>query len=154
MKIDKDLQDLIESEFVTRDNVDSVLERLTQAMKLGLEFKSRDQVVDYKSIPELKRLIFEDLPEVGKPHEEVLGEFQDKVLRHATNFGSKNFMAFPDSGNAVSSLTGALMLNFMNQNLINSKHCAPTASMVEANVIQWLRELVGYDVKKRHREHF
>ncbi|MDD9900027.1 MAG: pyridoxal-dependent decarboxylase, partial [Alphaproteobacteria bacterium] len=55
---------------------------------------------------------------------------------------------FPDCGNSIAALTGAMMLNFLNQNLINSKHCAPAASLIEINVIQWLRELVGYDVQK------
>ncbi len=148
MELDKDLQALIQREFVTEDNIEAVESRLRDAIRLGLEFKARDQVVNYKPISELKELICQDIPENGQPYDEVLKEFEDRILKHATNFGSRNFMAFPDSGNAVSALTGAFMLNLMNQNLINSKHCAPTASMVEVNVIQWLRELVGYDVKK------
>lgn len=146
--IDKSLEDLIASEFISEGSFEKAEQRLQNAVRMGLEFKTRDKVINHLPISNLKEIIFQDAPEEGLGFDAVMQEFHDKVLEHSTNFGSPNFMAFPDSGNSTAALAGAVLLNLMNQNLINSKHCAPAASLVEINVIQWLRGLVGYDVKK------
>ncbi|OAQ71880.1 pyridoxal-dependent decarboxylase protein [Purpureocillium lilacinum] len=143
-----ELQRLIQREFVSHDNISSVLETLYGAIEMGVQFKAREKVIEHLPLDTLAGKIMQPIPETGQNLSETLQEFQETVLRHSTNFGSKNFMAFPDCGNSVSALAGAFLMNCMNQNLINSKHCAPAASMVEINVIQWLRELVGYTVKR------
>ena len=66
------------------------------------------------------------------------------MLPYCTNFSSPNFMGFPDAGNSVASLGGALLYNFLQQNLINQSFCGPSATFVEIAVIQWLREVVDY----------
>jgi hypothetical protein len=55
-------------------------------------------------------------------------------------------MGFPDAGNSVASLSGAVLYNFIQQNLINQLFCGPSATFVEIAVLQWLRETVGYSV--------
>jgi len=57
-------------------------------------------------------------------------------------------MGFPDAGNSVASISGAILSDFLQQNLINQSFCGPTATFVEIAVIQWLRDAVGYTNKK------
>jgi L-2,4-diaminobutyrate decarboxylase len=54
-------------------------------------------------------------------------------------------MGFPDAANSVASISGALIANFLQQNLINQSFCGPSATFVEIAVLQWLRETVGYN---------
>jgi L-2,4-diaminobutyrate decarboxylase len=141
-----DLDELIQQEFLSQDNIDRVWDRLNAALKSGLDFKVRDRVIEHLPVESLRRKICSPFPEEGKDLEEIIHEFQENIMRHSTNFSSKNFMAFPDSANSVAALAGSILSSLMNQNLINSKHCAPAASVVEINVIQWLRDLIGYRV--------
>ena len=111
---------------------------------LGIEFKIQDKVTPkHLSIDVGKKLITQ-FPAEGKEPEEILEEFVKEVLPYCTNFSSPNFMGFPDAGNSVASLGGALLYNFLQQNLINQSFCGPSATFVEIAVIQWLREVVDY----------
>lgn len=154
MQVDNELSSLIEREFVCKDNIEESLNRFVEVIKTGIDFKARDKVVNHLTIDKLKNIIYEDVPAGSTDFYSVLGEFKDKIANHSTNFGSPNFMAFPDSGNAISSISGAILMNFLNQNLINSKHCAPAASVVEMTVISWLRKLIGYDVIEKTKDIF
>jgi len=111
---------------------------------IGTEFKIQDKVTGrHLSIEKGKKLITK-FPEEGEPLEEVLQEFVNKILPYCTNFTSPNFMGFPDAGNSVAAIGGALLYNFLQQNLINQSFCGPSATFVEIAVVQWLREVVGY----------
>ena len=56
-------------------------------------------------------------------------------------------MGFPDAGNSISGITGAIISDFMQQNLINSSFCAPIATFTEIAVVNWLRKIIGYETK-------
>lgn len=113
-------------------------------VKLGVDFKLQEKVNNkHLSLDQGKRLITK-FPETGKSVEAVLEEFKKTILPYCTNFSSKNFMGFPDAGNSVAGISGALLYNFLQQNLINQSFCGPSATFVEIAVVQWLREVVGY----------
>jgi len=115
-----------------------------EILNLGIEFKLDDKVTKkHLSIQEGLGLI-NDLPEEGQDENSILEEFKQKVLPYCTNFSSRNFMGFPDAGNSVASIGGALLYNFLQQNLINQNFCGPSATFIEICVINWLRETVGY----------
>ena len=80
--------------------------------------------------------------------DEVMDYFEKFVLPYCSNFSNVNFMGFPDSGNTISALTGAIISDFLQQNIINSSFCAPIATYLEIAVIKWMRELIGYNIKK------
>ena len=56
-------------------------------------------------------------------------------------------MGFPDAGNSIAGLSGAIFADLLQQNLINSSFCAPIATFMEIAVIKWLRGLVNYNIK-------
>lgn len=150
----KDLDHLIREEFICPNNTEKIIKKLYRTINLGLEFKQRDKVVNYATAENLKTFFYEDVPEKGIGFKKTLDIFQKKISKYSTNFGSKNFMAFPDAGNAISSVAGSILSTFLNQNLINSKHCAPAASSIEATVISWMRSLIGYEIKDNPKDIF
>lgn len=128
-----------------RDQAKAFFEKIVD---LGIDFKLQDRVTQrHLTIEEGKKLIT-DLPIEGKSPDAILDEFVENILPYCTNFSSPNFMGFPDSGNSVESIGGALLYNFLQQNLINQSFCGPSATFVEIAVIQWLRETVGYSPVK------
>jgi len=101
-----------------------------EILNLGIEFKLDDKVTKkHLSIQEGLGLI-NDLPEEGQDENSILEEFKQKVLPYCTNFSSRNFMGFPDAGNSVASIGGALLYNFLQQNLINQNFCGPSATLL------------------------
>lgn len=111
---------------------------------LGVDFKTQDKVtLKHLSIKDGLGLI-KELPDAGLSEDQILEEFTNEILPYCTNFSSKNFMGFPDAGNSVASLGGAILYNFLQQNLINQSFCAPSATFIEMAVIRWLRETVEY----------
>lgn len=120
---------------------------LSEIVDVGLQFKLQKQVNLKRATPtELKALLVKKLADEGLSVNELLEEFTETILPYCTNFGSENFMGFPDAGNSVAGIGGAVMADLLQQNLINQSFCAPSATLVEVAVIQWLREVVGYSI--------
>lgn len=136
-------------EVLTPDNAKEVERLLTQVLHDGIDFKLRDNVADKTIEPEDFKEFIEPFPEVGIPVEELIRKFKEKFLPYCTNFGSPQFMGFPDAGNSVAALAGGIAADLVNQNLINQSFCSPVGTLAEISVVQWLRETIGYDVKEK-----
>lgn len=93
-------------------------------------------------------IFFKSIPKEGRDVFSVLNEFEKDYLPYCSNFGSMKFLWFPDAWNSVAGIWWAIMSDFLQQNLINQSFCSPSATLMEINVINRLRELVGYEVKK------
>jgi L-2,4-diaminobutyrate decarboxylase len=116
----------------------------SKILDIGINFKLKDNVRKKYLENEGIKKILKDLPEEAISVEDILSEFQENILPYCTNFGSKRFLGFPDTGNSIGAIGGSLLCDFLQQNLINQSVCAPSATFVEIAVIQWLRETVGY----------
>lgn len=138
----------MDKNILNRKNRDYAERIFNEVINLGIEFKLKDEVV-------LKKVDFEkiqnqlcQLPEKGKSMDDIIKEIKDDILPYCTNFSSNNFMGFPDAGNSIAGISGALLTDFLQQNLINSSFCAPIGTYIEIALIQWLRRIVGYRNKK------
>jgi glutamate/tyrosine decarboxylase-like PLP-dependent enzyme len=124
---------------------------LEQTLELGLAFLDGSarggKVLDYKSEAQLRSLIAEPLPQTGIALDKLLNEVRDTVVRHSVAQGDPRYLAFPDTGNAVAGLAADVLTGFMNQNLIAFDRSAPAGTMVEIQLLQWLRQVVGYGYK-------
>lgn len=78
-----------------------------------------------------------------------LHDLVDRMLEDSINFSSPMFLGFPDAGNAVAGLVGSVVEALGQQNLLNASFCARAATFVEMATVQWLRELIGYQVTAR-----
>jgi len=128
-------------------NKDAALENFVDILKIGLNFKLREKVLQHKEFEKLFGLVYEELPADGIPLKQLNEFVQDVILPYSTNYSSPFAMAFPDSGNSIAGISGAILENFLNQNLINWSPCSPMGTVIEMLVITWLRKLVGYATK-------
>lgn len=115
-----------------------------QIIKVGMDFKHRERfyLPDEGLTPEA--VIAEPLPKEPHSLDTVLAELTTNYLPGMPNFGSPRFLGFPDAGNSVAGLAGAIISDFINANLINATFCSRIATEMEIAVIRWLREVVGY----------
>lgn len=110
--------------------------------------KTRDfKVLNYRTPKSLKDEFVDTVPEDGVDYDNIF-----KTLRYVGEYSiaqsDLNYLAFPDSGNSVAGMMGDVYSKFLNQNLIAFDRSAPIATFIEIQVMEWLRELLGYDFKK------
>lgn len=120
-----------------------------------LGYRVIDMIAEYyASIPELpvfpsststeiERVFTEDLPLTGQDPDEILNEWQSKILPYATHLGSPRYFGFVNgSGTMMGTLAEALAAS-VNMNPGGWKP-APSATEIERRTIKWMAELIGY----------
>lgn len=117
-----------------------------EIIDVGVDFKLQKNVLNEKFDFEKYKETICKLPENGENMEELIKEIKNNILPYCTNFSSSNFMGFPDAGNSIAAISGSVLTDFLQQNLINSSFCAPIGTYIEIAVIQWLRKLMGYQI--------
>jgi len=119
---------------------------LRQCLEIGMDFvlDDKEKVLDYYPEDQIRDRFTDQIPSLGKGMDEIIKEFQSKILDGSIRQSSPNYLAFPDSGNAISALAADILISFTNQNLIATTKSAPTATFAEIQVIQWLRQLIGF----------
>ncbi len=132
---------------LNKENADQTKELLHTITDICVDFKLQEDIHKKAFDLKLNNHIIDSIPQDGSDIEDILNMFKTNMLDFCTNFSSKNFMGFPDSGNSVAAMVGAIFSELLQQNLINQSFCAPSATFVEIAVIQWLREVVGYATK-------
>ncbi|WP_394890174.1 pyridoxal phosphate-dependent decarboxylase family protein [Mesorhizobium sp. AaZ16] len=128
-------------------------------LEIGLQFVSGAElraggVLNYTALEDLKSLIAEPLPLNGLTYSELLQTLLRQVVHPAIAQHDKRYLAFPDTGNSVGAIAADLLIPFLNQNLIAVDRSAPSASLIEIQLISWLRQLVGYQTSDMNRPDF
>lgn len=101
------------------------------------------RIISESSSEEIEQVFAEALPLQGQDPERILGEWQEKVLPHATHLGSPRYFGFVNgSGTMISVLADALATS-VNMNAGGWK-AGPSATEVERKAIAWIAELIGY----------
>ena len=141
--------------YIPKLNLENSLEQTISSYSLGMKqkiylagaFMSNAQniildepfnAIDPESTSIIKKILF-DLKDTGKM---IL--FSVHNLDLVSNFCDK--IIFIDNRHSISGITGAIVSDFMQQNIINSTFCAPIATYMEIAVIKWLREVIGYKI--------
>ncbi len=138
----------IKNKFLGKTTTQSSTEALYRALEMGVEFiVNPEKVIDYKTEEELIGGFDEPAPELGKEMGIILKEYTNKIYSSSIHQAHPNYLAFPDAGNSIAALSASILENFTNQNLIATTKSGPSATFAEIQVIKWLRELIGYDVK-------
>lgn len=131
---------------------------LYNLLDIGISFveggRANDGFLDYASLDQLKEHIFEPLPRSGLPLEVLVDEIRTKIVDRSISQNHSGFLAFPDTGNSIAALGADILTPFLNQNLIAVDRSAPAATLVEIQLILWLRELIGYSTPKTDFEKF
>ena len=135
------------NQILNNENKEYAKKCFDKAINIGIDFKLNQDVIE-KHIDNTFMENMLSLPINESTPESVLNDFKNEILPFCTNFSNKKFTGFPDAGNSISGITGAIMSDFLQQNLINSSFCGPAATFMEISVIKWLRELIGYKIDK------
>ena len=133
-----------DSKFISENNCDTVRKLVEMAVDIGLEFKTNSPVLQSRQYSDESLKIVDD----GVDNYELLKIFQNEIAPSCINFSNSNFMGFPDAGNSIAGTLGAVLADFMQQNLINETYCAPMATHMEIEVIKTLRKVAGYDITR------
>ena len=128
---------------LNKRNKNYAKECINNIVEMGLDFKLQDNFRKRYVSESMIKEIYE-MPENETRLEDIITLVKEQVLPYCSNFGTENFMGFPDAGNSIGGISGAVLSDFLQQNLINSSFCAPIATYMEIAVIRWLREIVGY----------
>lgn len=122
---------------------------LHETVETGLRFLQGDRrggrVLEHADPDTLRRAVAEALPVDESDFDRVLQEFDERIAAFSIAQSARGYLAFPDAGNALPAVAGALISPLLNQNLIAVDRSAPAATFVEIQVVEWLRELVGYE---------
>ncbi|MDD2505330.1 MAG: pyridoxal-dependent decarboxylase [Bacilli bacterium] len=123
---------------------------LKKTINISLDFLRGDlrdnKFLIYKKPEYLKSQLDSGLPLHLKKIENTF-KILKKIGRYSIAQSDLNYLAFPDSGNSLIAMMGALYSKFLNQNLIGFDRSAPVATFIEIQLIEWLRELIGYNTK-------
>nr|MDQ3804847.1 pyridoxal-dependent decarboxylase [Acidobacteriota bacterium] len=92
---------------------------------------------------ELERLFDEPLPAAGQSAEEIFSRFERDLLPHAMNIPSPRYYGLFNPTPLPIAVWADALASAINQNGAAWRN-SPSASVVEARVLRWLCELVGY----------
>jgi glutamate/tyrosine decarboxylase-like PLP-dependent enzyme len=133
----------------TSDEREHHTQRLYQTVDVGMAFLHADdrgpRFLNHADPDQLQKILAEPAPTEGRDFDTVLADVDERVLRYSIAQAHPGYLAFPDSGNALASLAGSMLTRLLNQNMIAVDRSAPAATFATIQVIEWLRELVGYD---------
>jgi aromatic-L-amino-acid/L-tryptophan decarboxylase len=103
------------------------------------------QVFQKATSAEVEKVFDEKLPENEQNPDDILNEWQEKVLPYTTHLGSPRYFGYVNgSGSMIGTLAAALS-NSVNMNSGGWK-ASPAATEIERRTIKWIAELIGYPV--------
>jgi aromatic-L-amino-acid/L-tryptophan decarboxylase len=91
----------------------------------------------------LARSLAEPLPESGTPLPRLLDLLFDRAVPRSTNNASPGYLAYVPGGGLLHAAVADLIADSVNR-YMGIFGAAPGLAQIEANVIAWFREIVGY----------
>jgi L-2,4-diaminobutyrate decarboxylase len=115
-----------------------------EIIKMGTDFVMQEKVLEDTNSRDVIARLTGSIPARGISMSELLDEMAKNVVAGSIHQASGNYLAFPDAGNSKAAIAGAVLSNFLNQNLVAVAKSAPVGTFLEIEVLRWLRELIGY----------
>jgi len=113
----------------------------------GLDFFTgklrKNKVINYKDPKKLREILGEKIPKNPISKKQLIDTL-DLIGKYSVLQADKKYLAFPDSGNSKYAIGGAIYSQFLNQNQIAFDRSAPIGTIIEIQLIEWLRELIGF----------
>jgi aromatic-L-amino-acid decarboxylase len=91
----------------------------------------------------LEGLFAEALPESGRPLDELLDEFEKKILPYSTHVGHPGYLGLITPSPTTAGVIADLLASALNQN-VGAYSIGPAAVSLERRVVRWLSDLVGF----------
>ena len=109
---------------------------------------SRQPSADVEGGVELARSLVEPLPEEGRPAEELLDLLFDRVIPKSFNTAGPGYLAYIPGGGLPQSAVADFIASAVNR-YVGVFAAAPGLAQLEANVVRWFADLVGYPAGAR-----
>jgi aromatic-L-amino-acid/L-tryptophan decarboxylase len=97
---------------------------------------------------ELARSLVEPLPEQGRPYEELLDLVFDRVVRKGFGTAGPGYLAYIPGGGILHSAVADFIADGVNR-YVGVFAAAPGLVQLEANVVRWFCDVVGYPAAAR-----
>jgi aromatic-L-amino-acid/L-tryptophan decarboxylase len=121
--------------------------KLSEAIpNLVLEFVSTldsRRVAPEATPAELEHLFNETLPEIGQPIEDILARFTTDIAPHSMGVPTPRYFGQFNPTPLPIGVWADVLCSMLNQNA-GAWRNGPTSAMIEARVIRWLCDLLGY----------
>ncbi|MEI6054021.1 MAG: pyridoxal-dependent decarboxylase [Candidatus Saccharibacteria bacterium] len=141
--------------FLPLDNLNEQRKLFNDLLDICFDFYSgktrNNRFLNYKSSEELKEIVSEDMPRKGTGLKSAINILNNEVGKYSIAQFDDNYLAFPDSGNAVPAILADIYSKFINQNMIAVSRSAPIATFIEIQLIEWLRQLIGFEHKSLNK---
>lgn len=84
-----------------------------------------------------------DLPESGRPPDQILGEAGELLFRHSLFNSHPRFWGYVTAGPAPLGVLAEMLAAAVNPN-VGAWKIAPAATEIELQVVRWIAQLIGY----------
>ncbi len=113
-----------------------------------IESLPRQPAADVAGGPSLARSLMESLPEQGEAFDPLLELLFDRVVPKSFNTAGPGYLAYIPGGGIFHSAVADLIADSVNR-YVGVFAAAPGLSQLEANVVRWLAEIIGYETDAR-----
>jgi aromatic-L-amino-acid/L-tryptophan decarboxylase len=101
------------------------------------------KIITQSNSGEIEKVFDEALPVTGTGVSNILEEWHQKVLPHATHLGSPRYFGFVNGSGSMISVFADALATSVNMNTGGWK-AGPAATEIERRVIKWISELITY----------
>lgn len=136
------------NQFFLNDNISEEQKKLLhKVLDLGIDFLGGEirqgKALKYLDMDTLKQKFSSDIP-TNPCNYDSLYSLLHEITEYSISQSAHTFLAFPDSAGSLATYCADIISSFLNQNLIAVDRSAPVATYIEAQLIAWLRYLIGY----------
>ena len=108
----------------------------------------RQPATDSEGGAALARSLVEPMPETGRPAEELLDLLFTRVIPKSFNTAGPGYLAYIPGGGLPHSAVADLIADSVNR-YVGVFEAAPGLAQLEANVVRWFADLVGFPAEAR-----
>ena len=109
---------------------------------------ARQPATDSEGGAALARSLVEPMPEAGRPAEELLDLLFSRVIPKSFNTAGPGYLAYIPGGGLPHSAVADLISGSVNR-YVGVFEAAPGLAQLEANVVRWFADLVGFPAEAR-----
>jgi aromatic-L-amino-acid decarboxylase len=133
---------------LSRDEFHGLVETATRRLVEYVESLPSQPSADIEGGAELARSLVEPLPESGRPYEELLDLLFEKVVRKGFGTAGPGYLAYIPGGGILHTAVADFIADGVNR-YVGVFAAAPGLAQIEANVVRWFCDVVGYPAGAR-----
>lgn len=128
-----------------RAMVDAAMERIADHLRALPDMPAHVPTADNLA---LARRLIEPLPETGAPFDSLLHALFDEAIPASFTTPGPGYLAYIPGGGLLASAVADLIADSVNR-YVGVFAAAPALAQIEANVVRWFNEIVGYPPEAR-----